>query len=413
MVSDWKKAQLQDVVSFADGTSFPLEYQGIQDGSFPIYKVGDMNKDENTIHMTVSDNTLTRESVGKLKAKVHPPETVIFPKVGAALLTNKRRILSRSSLFDNNVMGVVAKEGLDSKYLYYFMSTVDFAKHVQSGAVPSVNKTIVGSLDIQVPPLLEQRKIAAILTSIDDAIAATQRIIDQTEVVKLGLMQQLLTKGIGHTTFKQTEAGEIPTAWDVVRLEEIATVERGKFSHRPRNDPKFYGGDIPFVQTGDVTRSIGYLEMHSQTLNELGLSVSRSFPKGTILVTIAANIGETAIASYDVCFPDSLVGVIPNSEVNGEYLELALRMKKDALDKDATQSAQKNINLQNLRPLLLPLPPLEEQKKIAGTIYGLESKIKSEMRHQDALLKLKQSLMQVLLTGKVRVNVDEPSEVSV
>ena len=301
----------------------------------------------------------------------------------------------------------------DIKWLFYFLSNYGLGKLNEATGVPSLSRDNLYNIEVLTPPLPEQRKIAAILTSVDDAITATQRIIDQTEVVKHGLMQQLLTRGIGHTTFKQTEIGEIPAEWDVIRLEEIATVERGKFSHRPRNDSKFYGGNIPFVQTGDVTKAIGYLESHSQTLNELGLSVSRSFPKGTILVTIAANIGETAIATYDVCFPDSLVGVIPNSVVNGEYLELALRMKKDVLDKDATRSAQKNINLQNLRPLLIPLPSFEEQKKIAGTIYGLESRIYYEKHYISRLLTLKQSLMQVLLTGKVRVHVDSPSEVLV
>lgn len=103
----------------------------------------------------------------------------------------------------------------------------------------------------------------------------------------------------------------LPAGWKLSRLEELATVERGKFSARPRNDPKFFGGDIPFVQTGEVSAAGTYLVNHKQTLNELGKTVSKVFPKDSILITIAANIGETAITTYEVACPDSVVAIIP------------------------------------------------------------------------------------------------------
>ena len=115
-----------------------------------------------------------------------------------------------------------------------------------------------------------------------------------------------------HSEWKEVPGiGTIPAGWDVKQLEDVADVERGKFAHRPRNEPRFYGGHVPFIQTADVAQANGRIRQHSQTLNDLGLSISRLFPKGTIIVTIAANIGETAIADYPVAFPDSLVGVTP------------------------------------------------------------------------------------------------------
>ena len=127
-----------------------------------------------------------------------------------------------------------------------------------------------------------------------------------------------------------------------MRLGDVATVERGKFAHRPRNEPRFYGGAIPFIQTGDVVKAIGEIREHSQTLNELGLSISKLFPAGTIIITIAANIGETAIASYPVAFPDSLVGITPKG-IDGSFLEYFLRIRKPYLNELAPESAQKNI----------------------------------------------------------------------
>ena len=184
------------------------------------------------------------------------------------------------------------------------------------------------------PPLPEQRAIAAVLDSIDEAIEGVEAVITATERLRDALLHELLTRGVPgrHTQWKDVPGiGTIPAAWDVVRLGDVAEVERGKFAHRPRNEPRFYGGDIPFIQTGDVVRANGMIKQHSQTLNDLGLSISRLFPAGTIIVTIAANIGETAIADYPVAFPDSLVGVTP-TDINTSFLEYFLRTQKEALE---------------------------------------------------------------------------------
>jgi type I restriction enzyme S subunit len=101
----------------------------------------------------------------------------------------------------------------------------------------------------------------------------------------------------------------IPKGWNIKSLEELAIVERGRFSVRPRNTPIYYGGDIPFVQTGDIASSGGYLKNYTQTLNEKGLAISKLFPENTILMTIAANIGDVALTTFPVACPDSLVGM--------------------------------------------------------------------------------------------------------
>jgi type I restriction enzyme S subunit len=194
----------------------------------------------------------------------------------------------------------------------------------------------------------------------------------------------------------------IPDGWQYCQLQDLATVERGKFSARPRNDPKYYGGDIPFVQTGDVARSNGKLTEFSQTLNELGLTVSKLFPSGTILVTIAANIGETSICQFPVACPDSLVGIEANENISEIWLCHALEMKKDYLEQRATQNAQKNINLEILRPLEIGTPPDYEQKAIATILSTWDRAIEKTEALIEAKERRKAGLMQRLLTGKVR-----------
>lgn len=163
--------------------------------------------------------------------------------------------------------------------------------------------------------------------------------------------------------------------WPTLALEEIASVQRGKFSARPRNDPKYYGGEIPFIQTGDVANSAGCVRSYSQTLNPDGLSVSKLFPKGSLVVTIAANIGDVAKVEFDFACPDSLVVVQANEGVNTDWLQYSLESKKELLDSFAPQNAQKNINLEVLRPLAFDVPPLGEQQRIAGAINAWNTAI--------------------------------------
>ena len=151
-----------------------------------------------------------------------------------------------------------------------------------------------------------------------------------------------------------------------------------------------------------MVKSTGKIREHGQTLNELGLSISRLFPAGTIVITIAANIGETAIASYPIAFPDSLVGITP-SHIETTFLEYFLRTRKAYLNELAPESAQKNINLEDLRPLLTPIPTPAEQQGISETLNGVETAVEVAREELAGLRSLKESTADALLTGRVRV----------
>jgi len=156
--------------------------------------------------------------------------------------------------------------------------------------------------------------------------------------------------------------------WQTVELQEIAVVERGKFSVRPRNDPRYFGGDIPFLQTGDVAGASGIISSYSQTLNQDGLRVSKFFPAGTLLITIAANIGDVAEVGFGFACTDSLVAVQPKKGVDKDWLKFFLQSQKAYFESRATQNAQANINLQTIRPLSVELPPQNEQTAIASLL---------------------------------------------
>jgi type I restriction enzyme, S subunit len=165
----------------------------------------------------------------------------------------------------------------------------------------------------------------------------------------------------------------LPSGWTWARFPEIGVFGRGKSKHRPRNDPSlFEGGTHLFVQTGDVARSNGIIKTHTSKYNDLGLTQSAKWPKGTLCITIAANIADTGILSFDACFPDSVVGFIPHSVFpEARYFEYFIRTAKSDLLEYAPATAQKNINLGILTAVLIPLPPLAELNRIVTKVDEL------------------------------------------
>ena len=190
-------------------------------------------------------------------------------------------------------------------------------------------------------------------------------------------------------------------------LEQIATTfGRGKSKHRPRNAPHLYGGKYPFVQTGDIRNAEHIITEYSQTYSDAGLSQSKLWPKGTICITIAANIAETAILGFDACFPDSVIGVVANpKEAEVGYIEYLLQSFKSRIQAMGKGSAQANINMGTFENERFPFPNVEVQKgiveqldDIAEETQRLESLYQSKL---DALDELKKSLLHQAFSGNL------------
>ena len=297
------------------------------------------------------------------------------------------------------------------KFLYYLLMTHRVKRFMINASAGStvlhLDTKSVKSLPIILPPLPEQKKIASILTSVDEVIEATQKQIDKLQDLKKATMNELLTKGIGHTEFKNSELGRIPKSWEVNRLDQISIISRGKFSHRPRNDPNFYDGKYPYLQTGDIPTDDTDITSFNQTLNDRGLTVSKLFPKGTLVLTIAATIGEVGMLTFESCFPDSLVGIgCKKNKTSTYFLLYALRSAKQKLIAEAPESAQKNLNLDILNPFPIAVPSLTEQKEIENILLSIDDNLKEKSHKLNQTQSLKKSLMQDLLTGKVRVQVN-------
>ena len=323
---------------------------------------------------------------------------------------------SKHTLFSMDLSKIELKEDrADLSFFYYWLSLPYVKRFMVNASAAStvlhLHTNSVLKLKGILPPLPEQKKIAKILSSVDEVFETTENQINKLKDLKKGMMNELLTQGIGHTEFKDSPVGRIPVEWESVELGSVTILARGKFSHRPRNDPKFYGGNIPFIQTGDVPKESPFIDKYSQTLNEQGKEISKLFSKGTLVITIAATIGEIGILKFDSCFPDSLIGIsVDTSKTVSGFILYVMRFHKDTLSSYAPQTAQKNINLEILSPFLIPLPPLKEQQKIAKTLAAIDTNIEQKQNKLIQSMNLKKSLMADLLTGRVRVKLNEHQE---
>lgn len=318
---------------------------------------------------------------------------------------------------NNHAHILKAKETFSQGFIFYSLEHKDILYFIAGGTRSKLTQGELRKIVISHPEKNEADKIAQILSTADEAIEQTQRLIEKYNRIKRGLMQDLLTRGIdagGNIRSKQTHKFtvkngiEVPDDWEVVRLEEVAEIKRGKFTHRPRNEPRFYGGEFPFIQTGDISRCLGRtLNDFTQTLNDEGIKISKKFPKNTIVLTIAANIGDTALLGREMYLTDSVVGIIVNENQIPRFVEMWLRKNKEMLSATAPQSAQKNINLETLKPLPIPFVSFEEQIKIVNA-YEAEIRVVEQLENNLSKLQaIKKGLMQDLLSGKKRVKCEE------
>jgi type I restriction enzyme S subunit len=250
---------------------------------------------------------------------------------------------------------------------------------------------------IPVPPLAEQKRIVTILdevfAGINTAIANTQKNLANARELFDGYLSSVFN---------------YPTeGWMERTLSELAVeFSRGKSKHRPRNDPKLFGGRYPFIQTGDIRQSHQFVRGASQFYNEFGLAQSKLWPKGTVCITIAANIAETAILGLEACFPDSVIGmVVDENQASNRFVEYLLRYMKATLQAEGKGSAQDNINLGTFEKARFPFPPLAEQHRIARELDAVAAAAQQltriSQRKLSALAELKQSILQKAFAGEL------------
>jgi len=269
------------------------------------------------------------------------------------------------------------------------------------------------------PSLPEQQRIAAYLdascAAIDTAVAAKRRQLETLDALAATIIHQAVTQGLNHDAPMKKSGldwvSEVPAHWKVQQIKRVCSLVRGQFTHRPRNDPAFYDGEYPFIQTGDITAAKKYIRTYSQTLNELGLSVSKRFPRGTLVMSIAANIGDVAILDFEACFPDSMIGMIPGHQAHLDFLFYLMRTMKGIMLRSAVLSTQLNLNYVRIGTNFAAFPPKKEQAAIAEFLDAKEEEListKAVLNQQiTTLTAYRKSLIHECVTGQRRVTEED------
>lgn len=381
----WEIKRLGDISETTSGGTPNRSNKAYWGGTIPWLKSGELTDS----YVDTAEEFITEEGLRNSNAKIFEKGTLLIALYGAT--AGKLGILKFNTTTNQAVCAIKAiNKSFDTKYVYYFLlqKRKEIIKDSFGGAQPNISQGYIRDLQTPLPPLPEQQRIVqqldAFFERIDKAIQLTNENLEHcTHLLPAALNE----------VFGESEIASMQ------KLNDIALVARGKSKHRPRNDKKLFGGKYPFIQTGDVRNATKYITEYEQTYSEIGLAQSKLWPKGTICMTIAANIGDVAILGIDACFPDSVVGIQTNKKCNSEYLYYYLQTLQATLDKKSNAAAQKNINLNILEEVEVPIPDLHTQQHIVTYLNQLSSKQQQLQQHYSKQLQQLQALKSSLLDG--------------
>lgn len=392
-----------------------------------IKEVVDPSKNKKEIYIGLEH---IEENTGKLLSKGKSTDTTSLKNKfqrGHILFGKLRPYLKK--FFFANVDGYCSTEILVfqakselviNQYVFYLCQTDDFISYCISGSegtkMPRVSWKNIKNFSCYIPPLPEQKKIAAILSSVDRVIETTQDAIAQLQIVKRGLMQQLLTKGIPgwHKEYKDTKLGDIPTNWNIISLGKCLqnTPQNGLYKPESSYGKGYFIVRIDRFQDGDILQEQKFQridlekeELKVFALNEKDLVINR--------VNSISHLGKTAIVGHlkeSTVFESNMMRLSCNKDILSPQYAIKMLCSKEVrrqlLSKAKKAVAQASINQQDVQSLLVKLPPLPEQSKIADILTSIDKRIEAEEAKKAQVEIIKKGLMQQLLTGKIRVKID-------
>ena len=365
----------------------------------------------------------SEEKADQLKnCNIYPGDIIIAkmadPVARACIIPD---VDKRYLMASDGIRLLINKEKYDVTFMLYAINSPNFRKNAESHSTGStrlrIGLTELRNLLIAIPPLKEQKKIAEILTIVDEAIEKTNQIIEKAKEAKKGLMQRLLTRGIGHKKFKKTEIGEIPVAWKVKKLIDTANNERYSFTGGP------FGSDLK--ENSYTDHGVRVIQLQNigdgKFLNEYRIFTSAGkanqlkncniYPGDIIIAKMADPVARACIIpDVDKRYLMASDGIrlsVNKSEYDVKFILYAInspRFRKNAV-KHSTGSTRLRIGLTDLKNMPIEIAPLEEQKQIAKILSTVDQEIEKEVSHKEQFKSFKKGLMQVLLTGKIRVSV--------
>ena len=381
-MAEWKHVKIGDVCTVERGGSPRPIDKFITDDPNGInwIKIGDTT---DSMYITETAQKIIPEGMKKSR----------YVQPGDFLLSNSMSfgrpyILKIDGCIHDGWLVLRDKDGIfDKRFLYYYLSSPStyqkFKNMAVGGVVNNLNSEMVRGVTVPVPTMEEQLDIVSTLDKVTELIT-----LRKEQLAKLDrLVKSRFIELFGDPVYNNNG---LPTK----KLRELGSLDRGRSQHRPRNDPKLLNGPYPLIQTGEVASAGLYITEYKNTYSELGLQQSKMWKAGTLCITIAANIAQTAILTFDACFPDSVVGFVPNDAVSAIYMHYWFGFFQKILEEQAPQVAQKNINLKILSDLDVMVPKKEHQEQFAAFVDQTDKSKLAIQKSLDKLELLKKSLMQ-------------------
>ena len=328
--------------------------------------------------------------------------------------------IGRTALWNNEVDGCLYQNHLhrlrvkgykaDPQFgVYWLWYAFDVAKlYFGRGnvtTIPNLSQSKLAELPMALPPLPEQKKIAHILSTVQRAIGAQERIIQTTTELKKALMQKLFTEGLRNEPQKQTEIGPVPESWEVVSIGDYCDVSTGTTPSTKYS--KYYIGNNPFIKTGEITNnriSGSSVCISDEAIEKYNLKV---YEPGTLLIAMygqGKTRGQVSILDVPASTSQNAGAIVPRLEIDSEYLWNFLISQYEQLRRSGIEGHISHLNLGYIKNILFPKPSLKDQRKIASTFRGLDRKALLHQKKQEILLDLFRTLLHELMTANTRVN---------
>ena len=355
----WQKSKLSELCDIIIGKT-PRRNKSDYWGEGNIWlSISDMKEK----YVTETKEQITDKAVKEAGCRLIKKETLLL----SFKLSIGKLAFAGCDLFTNEAivaLPIKDRNIIYPEYLYYALKYVPLTGSNQAARGKTLNKKSIQQIKIPVPKKIDdQIRIATLLSRAEELIAKRKESIHLLD----DFLKSTFLEMFGDPVRNDKE-------WEKVPLSKLGTLDRGVSKHRPRNAPELLGGPYPLIQTGDVANAGLYIRSYNQTYSEIGLNQSKLWPKRTLCITIAANIAKTAILDFDACFPDSVVGFTSFPEESHPiYVHYLFKFFQIILEKNAPQAAQKNINLQILRNLLVPKPHIREQDTFVKLVQKVES----------------------------------------
>lgn len=408
-LEEWDSCAIYDLFIIITGTTPPTKQAEYWDnGTIQWFTPADLSKLDGNIFTKKSDRQITEKGVKYSNLEIIPKDAIIISTrapVGSLAIT------SGPATINQGCKGLVTKDSRQTDvifYYYYLLQNRNLLVDRSSGSTfKELSKDLLAEFPVLNPPLSEQRRIAAILTTVDDAIQRSRQAIAESERLKAGVMHELMTKGIGHTEFRlDPDIGKIPKEWNVKKLGEISTITSG--GTPSRTEKKFWNGNIPWIKTGEINYNVITSTEEKITKEGLENSAARLIPKGTLLMALygqGVTRGRVAITGIEATINQACAAITFTDDIETIFAFYYLTMKYESIRELSGGSNQNNLNIPLIKTILIQLPSPKEQQKISTILTTLDSKLTLQRQRTAHYEKLKQGLMNDLLTGKRRVAV--------